>query len=80
VIQAEGANDAALAYIIDGKPFWSHVSEAKSDDGTMVTWLLSGTLPDWGGTPLVIVVVLEENNTELAETIRANIFDTVLKK
>ena len=80
VIQPEAANDAALSFIVEGQPYWSHVSQANVDDKTIVTWLLAGTLPDWGGTPLAVVVVLEEDNTVLTENIGAHIFDTALNK
>ncbi len=80
VIQPEAANDAALSFIVEGQPYWSHVSQANVDDKTIVTWLLAGTLPDWGGTALAVVVVLEEDNTVLTENIGAHIFDTALNK
>jgi cell division protein FtsW (lipid II flippase) len=66
--QAEGANEAALSLIVKGKPYWQDMNEAKIKD-KRVTWLLSGTLPDWGGTPLTLVVALEEDNISLAQYI-----------
>jgi hypothetical protein len=30
--------------------------------GEELSWYISGTLPQWGGLPLVVVVVLEEDN------------------
>lgn len=79
VIQAEGANEAALSFIVEGKPYWGHISQTNADD-TIITWLLAGTLPDWGGTPLVLVVTLEENNIILAEQIRDNFLDAALNQ
>lgn len=80
VIQAKAADDTALSFIVEGKPYWSHVGQANVDGDTIITWLLAGTLPDWGGTPLVMVVTLEEDNIILAKNIGANIFDTALNK
>ena len=77
VIPAGAANEAALSFIVEGKPYWRHVGQGKVD-GHIVTWLLSGTLPDWGGTPLVIVVTLEEDNSALALRIGNNILDMAL--
>ncbi len=77
VIPAGAANEAALSFIVEGKPYWSHVGQGRVD-GHIVTWLLSGTLPDWGGTPLVIVVALEEDNRSLALRIGNNILDMAL--
>ena len=75
VMQAEAANEAALSFIVEGKPFWSHIGRASIDHETVVTWLIAVTLPSWSGTPLVLVVTLEENNIHLAERIGENILD-----
>lgn len=79
VIQAEASNDAVSSFIIDGKPYWSHNSQTKTKEGS-VTWLISGTLPDWNGTPLILVIVLEEENVSLAEKIRNQILDIALNQ
>ena len=79
VMQAEAANEAALSFIDEGKSYWSHVGQASADD-EIITWLLAGTLPDWKGTPLVLVVALEENNTFLANYIGDNILDAALNQ
>jgi len=77
VIQAEAANEAALSFIKKGKPYWSHIGRASVSD-THITWLLAGTLPDWRGTPLVLIVALEENNISLAERIGENLLNAGL--
>jgi len=79
VIQAEAANEAALSFIVKGKSYWSHVGQA-STDKNIITWLLAGTLPDWKGTPLALVVTLEENNTFLARHIGETILDEALNQ
>jgi cell division protein FtsW (lipid II flippase) len=67
-LQAEAAREAAVSLTKTGKPYWSHVGQSSTSEFT-VTWLVAGTLPDWQGAPLVLVVVLEENNVFLAEFI-----------
>ncbi|MBC7875901.1 MAG: FtsW/RodA/SpoVE family cell cycle protein [Anaerolineales bacterium] len=79
VIQAEAADEAALSFIVEGKPYWSHIGQANVDK-TIVTWLLAGTLPNWSGTPLVLVITLEESNILLAQEIRNNILDAALNQ
>ena len=79
MIQPKAANEAALSFIVDGKPYWSHVGQASADKET-ITWLIAGTLPDWGGTPLVLVVALEENNKSLADRIGSSILDLALNQ
>jgi hypothetical protein len=71
-IQPRAADEAALSFIKQGKPYWSHVGQA-SQDGRTVTWLLAGTLPDWQGAPLALAVTLEEDNIFLAEFIGDNL-------
>lgn len=73
-IQESAANEAALSFIEEGKPYWSHIGQAEGED-TTITWLLAGTLPDWRGTPLVLVVALEENNSSLASSIGKNLLN-----
>jgi hypothetical protein len=79
VMQAEAANEAALSFIQKGKSYWSHVGQASADD-KIITWLLAGTVPDWKGTPLALVVTLEEDNIFLAKTIGDNILDSALNQ
>lgn len=55
-------------FVNDKQPSWQHISITKANEAT-VTWLLAGTTSDWGGTPLALVVLLEENNPALAKQI-----------
>lgn len=66
--QAEENNEAVLSFLKNGKAYWSHVSQA-SVDKTVVTWFIGGTLPDWKGVPLALVIALEENNIPLSQFI-----------
>jgi cell division protein FtsW (lipid II flippase) len=78
VMQAKAADEAGLAFIVPDKPYWSHTGQASTNE-TIITWLMAGTVPDWGGTPLVLVVTLEENNTFLAESIREQLLGSIAK-
>jgi len=79
VMPAKAANETALAFIKEGKPYWSHVGQA-NDASANITWLLAGTLPDWQGAPLVLIVALEENNISLAERIGENLLNAGLSQ
>ncbi|MBK9208679.1 MAG: hypothetical protein IPL71_10420 [Anaerolineales bacterium] len=79
-IQASAANEAALSFIVEGKPYWQNVGQASADEDTIITWLLAGSLPDWGGTPLTLVVILEENNTYLAKYIGDSLLEAALSQ
>ena len=57
-------------------PYWSYVS---SIENSSVTWYLAGTLPDWSGTPLTLVILLEEDNPALAKEIGTGLLNMALK-
>lgn len=67
-IPSELADEAVRALILEGNNFWSHIGQATEADSS-VTWFIGGTPPNWGGTPIVIVVLIEENNPRLAQRI-----------
>jgi cell division protein FtsW (lipid II flippase) len=79
VMQAEATNEAARSFIVKGKSLWSHVGQASVDNKT-ITWLLAGTLPDWKGTPLVLVITLEEDNIILVNHIGDKLLDAALNQ
>jgi hypothetical protein len=54
--------------MLTGENYWSHIGIAEAEEST-VTWLIAGTPPNWQATPMVVVVILEEENTRLAEWI-----------
>jgi hypothetical protein len=74
-LPAPFARETAQALAGDG-PYWSYVSATSK---APLTWYMAGTLPDWGGTPLALVVLLEENNPRLAEEIGGELLNTALK-
>jgi len=67
-IQPETADEAAQLFIQNGNRFWSHIGSAEEGDSS-VTWYIAGTPPNWGGTPIVVVILIEDNNIRLAERI-----------
>ncbi len=67
-IQPEAANEAAQSFVTEGQNYWSHLGRAVENNNP-VTWFIAGTLPNWQGTPIVVVVLVEENNSRLAQRI-----------
>lgn len=76
-VRPAGANEAAQRLVTPGRAYWEHVGQAVQDD-TVITWFLGGTVPRWQGTPLALAVVLEENNTFLAERIGQELLESAL--
>lgn len=67
-VQASAADEAAESLIAEGQSYWAHIGKAKSDESP-ITWFIGGTPPNWQATPLVVVVLLEEDNARLAQWI-----------
>ena len=57
-------------------PYWSFTS---TDKEAPITWYLAGTPPDWSGTPLALVVVVEEDNPAVANIIGQQELDQALQ-
>ncbi len=62
------ADQAAAANLEKGRSYWSHIGRASGKEGP-VTWFIAGTPPNWQGTPLAVVVLLEEDNERQAQWI-----------
>jgi len=62
------ADEAAQALIVDGQSYWAQVGRAESDEAPL-TWFVAGTPPNWQASPMVVVVLLEEEDVQLAERI-----------
>jgi cell division protein FtsW (lipid II flippase) len=67
-VKSAQADDAAKANAVEGQNYWSHIGQAIGKEGP-VTWFTAGTLPGWQGTPLAVVVLLEEDNERQAQWI-----------
>ena len=67
-VAAAAAEEAAGSFIQQGHNYWSHTGQATEKDSA-VTWFIAGTPPNWQASPLVVVVLLEEENVRLAQHI-----------
>ena len=57
-------------------PYWSFTGAA---DDTQITWYLAGTLPDWSGSPLALVVLLEKDDPARASRIGGELIEMALQ-
>ena len=74
-LPVDGAKRVAESLQNSGKLFWEYQGSS-SGNNQALTWYLAGTLPNWSGTPLAVVVILEEESASLAK----NIGSAVLQK
>lgn len=78
IMEPEIANTRAEELAIPDKNIWQHLSMIQNDEDQSITWYVGGSLPNWKGTPFVIVLVLEEENIKAAESIGQNILQQVM--
>ena len=67
-IEPSAADETAESLMVAGESYWAHTARAEGTDST-VTWFMAGTPPNWQATPMVVVVLLEEDNVSLAQWI-----------
>lgn len=51
------------------EPFWFITGTARNAAGEKVIWYLGGSLPGWQSSPLAVAIVMEANNSLLAQSI-----------
>jgi cell division protein FtsI/penicillin-binding protein 2 len=68
VLPPTAADETAQGLKVEDQNFWAHTGHAESDK-SLVTWFMAGTLPNWQATPLVVVVLLEEDDARSAQHI-----------
>ncbi len=61
-----------------GLPVWDAIGQAQTDDGQSLTWYISATIESWPGSPLVLALVLEEDNPNLATQIGRDLMSTAI--
>jgi cell division protein FtsW (lipid II flippase) len=59
--------------------FWSYASSGESEFDSAVAWFIGGTTPGWQGTPLAVVVVLENNNHLQARDIGLSVLEAAIR-
>jgi hypothetical protein len=77
-LEPDVANTRAEELATPNKNIWQHLSMTSNDGGQPITWYVGGSLPDWDGTPIVIAIVLEEDNPEAAENIGGKILQQAM--
>ncbi|MFZ5909459.1 MAG: FtsW/RodA/SpoVE family cell cycle protein [Chloroflexota bacterium] len=76
VFSPQAAKEAAQGMASSDQPTWEFSSVVLGE--TPLTWHLAGTLPDWKGAPLALVVLLEENDLALAQGIASEFLRVAL--
>jgi len=80
-LSPDSASAASLALKSADSQYWESVSvvvDPLYPDQT-VTWYTAGTLQEWGGTPLVLVIMIEDYDPALIKEIGRALLDNVLR-
>ena len=65
VLSSNAAASATQALLVKGQPLWQWSGLAENSNKP-VAWALAGSLPNWRGAPLAVVVLLEDANQQWA--------------
>jgi cell division protein FtsI/penicillin-binding protein 2 len=76
-LQSSSSQKVAEMLSISSLPIWQFTSLGYSSQ-EIVTWYAGGTTPDWQGTPLTLVIVLQEESPAEAEDMGYNILKNAL--
>ncbi len=78
IFPSANTGDTTHALMVNSLPFWQWngvVTQANQS----FSWSLGGTLPNGQGTPLAVVVLLEENNPTWAGLIGKSLLETAIQ-
>jgi membrane peptidoglycan carboxypeptidase len=78
VFSNETADATALGLQATNLPIWQTIAVVPNGPDETVTWYIAGTPPNWGGTPLTLVILLESDDPTTAESIGQEIIQTVI--
>ena len=68
MINSQGLNDAVQMLATNDPMIWSVLGNPTSGE-ERATWFISGTMPDCCDTPIVLVLIIEENAPSEARVI-----------
>jgi cell division protein FtsW (lipid II flippase) len=82
IFPEEIANQIADQLKSDTLPIWESVSTMNDDQNPerYVSWYVAGTVPDWSGTPIVMVVLIEEHSPNTAIDIGRQLLNEVIRQ
>jgi cell division protein FtsI/penicillin-binding protein 2 len=67
-LPASAADDQVTSMVSERDHYWTYLGQAESEESP-ITWFVAGTPPNWQATPLVVVVLLEDDNPRFAQQI-----------
>jgi cell division protein FtsW (lipid II flippase) len=78
VIQPSEAETRVRSLSSDNGNIWEYVAVVSQEDRPPVTWYVAGTTTGWSGTPLALVLVLEDSDLQTAARIGRGILEAAI--
>jgi hypothetical protein len=78
VMEEAKAYQTAESLQVADQPYWQFESRVNEKEKSF-TWFVAGTLPNWQGTPLTLIVLLEEDNAPLVNSLGEALLSETLK-
>jgi cell division protein FtsW (lipid II flippase) len=78
VMEEAKAHQTAESLQVADQPYWQFESRVNEKEKSF-TWFVAGTLPNWQGTPLTLIVLLEEDNAPLVNSLGEALLSETLK-
>lgn len=77
--QCLAAGDVENLLRAETGPFWSYTGSGGTETDRAAAWFIGGTTSGWQGTPLAVVVVLENNNRLQARAVGQAVLEAAIK-
>jgi len=79
-LSAQSTFSTAESLMVNGQPFWQASGKGvETQEHKTITWYLAGTLPNWQGTPLALVIAIEEDNPSFTEYLGQTLMQEALQ-
>jgi hypothetical protein len=78
VFPADNSNNIVLQLAAQSHTYWEWTGTVHSNQEAS-TWYLAGTLPNWQGTPLALIVLIEGDNQTTAQSIGHQLMQASIK-
>jgi hypothetical protein len=77
---AQSAATTAESLMGSGQLFWQATGKGvETQEHKTITWYLAGTLPGWQGTPLALVIAIEEDNPSFTKYLGQTLMQEALQ-
>lgn len=78
VFQTDAVNLVSQLLQVTNTPYWQVISISTTENNQPITWYIAGTVQNWQGQPITVVVVLEREGPEIAQNIGKTLIEQAI--